>query len=124
MTTPPKKVLVVEDEKPIARPLALKLKFFGFDAKIAYDGEEALSILKNEKFDLILLDLVMPKVDGFSVLLELKARGDQTPVIVASNLSQEEDIKRAMDLGVKGYYIKANASLDEIVENVKKVLGV
>jgi DNA-binding response OmpR family regulator len=119
-----KKILIVEDEKLIIKPLELKLKLSGFATGVAYDGEEALELLKNEKFDLVLLDLMMPKVDGFAVLTELKKRGDKTPVIVASNLNQMDDISRALELGVNSYYVKSNTSLGEIVENIKKALNV
>jgi two-component system, OmpR family, response regulator VicR len=119
-----KKVLIVEDERLIAKPLALKLQLSGFKAKNAYDGDEALTILEKEKFDLILLDLMMPKVDGYGVLAELKKRGNQTPVIVASNLDQESDISRALDLGVDNYYVKAAITFDEIVEKIKKTLDI
>ncbi|MFA5248361.1 MAG: response regulator [Patescibacteria group bacterium] len=119
-----KKILIVEDEKLIIKPLELKLKLSGFETGVAYNGEEALEILKNEKFDLVLLDLMMPRVDGFAVLIELKKRGDETPVIVASNLNQMDDISRALELGVNSYYVKSNTSLSEIVENIRKALNV
>ncbi|HTX87037.1 MAG TPA: response regulator [Candidatus Nanoarchaeia archaeon] len=122
MTTSAKKILIVEDERLIAKPLALKLRFAGFEVANAYDGEEALLILEKEKFDLILLDLLMPKVDGFEFLSRLRSRGDQTSVIVASNLNQEKDISRVLELGVTSYYVKTDTSLDEIVDNVKAAL--
>lgn len=118
-----KKILIVEDERLIAKPLAMKLQFSGFEVKNAYDGAEALSAMANEKFDLVLLDLMMPKVDGFDVLSELKKRGDMTPVIVASNLSQEKDISRVLELGVTSYYVKTNTTLEEIVTNIKMALN-
>lgn len=108
----------------IAKPLAMKLQFAGFEVKNAFDGAEALEMLANEKFDLVLLDLMMPKVDGFDVLTQLKERGDMTPVIVASNLSQEKDISRVLELGVTSYYVKTNTTLDEIVSNIKMALNI
>ena len=122
MPGPTKKILIVEDERLIAKPLGMKLQFAGFETKNAYDGDEALAILENEKFDLVLLDLMMPKVDGFDVLTKLKAKGDMTPVIIASNLNQEKDISRVLELGVTSYYVKSDTTLDEIVENVKMAL--
>jgi DNA-binding response OmpR family regulator len=119
----PKKILIVEDEKMIVKPLDMKLKLSGFDTKVANDGEEAMAILDKEKFDLILLDLMMPKMDGFGVLAEMKKRGDMTPVIVATNLNQEGDISKALELGVSNYYVKADTSLSDIVENVKNALN-
>jgi DNA-binding response OmpR family regulator len=119
-----KKILIVEDEKLIVKPLEMKLKLSGFQTGVAYDGKEALDILTKEKYDLILLDLMMPDIDGFAVLKELNKRGDQTPVIIASNLNQVEDVSRALEMGVKNYYVKSNTSLEEIVENVEKTLGI
>ncbi|MDD4901998.1 MAG: response regulator [Patescibacteria group bacterium] len=119
-----KKILIVEDERLITKPLAKKLQFAGFEVKAAYDGEEALAVLETEKFDLILLDLLMPRVDGFDVLTELKKRGDLTPVIVATNLNQEKDVSRVLELGVTSYYVKSDTTLDEIVENVKRALNI
>ncbi len=107
----------------IIKPLETKLKLSGFETGVAYDGQEALNKLENEKFDLILLDLMMPKLDGFGVLAELKKRGDKTPVIVASNLNQMEDISKALELGVNNYYVKSNTTLNEIVDNVKKAIN-
>ncbi len=118
-----KKILIAEDEKPMANALSLKLGSAGFETQAVYDGEEAITILKKSKYDLILLDLVMPKKDGFAVLEELRKMKISTPVIVASNLGQEEDRKKAMDLGAKDYFIKSDTTLAAIVEQVRKVLG-
>jgi DNA-binding response OmpR family regulator len=122
-TTPPKKVLVVEDEELIAKPLTMKLKLSGFDVKNAFNGEEALEILAKEKFDLIILDLLMPKLDGFGVLTELRNWGDKTPVVVATNLNQAEDVSRVFELGVSNYYVKADTTLDQIVEHVWRAIN-
>lgn len=118
----PKKILIVEDEKPMANALSLKLGSVGFEIQIANDGESAINALKRDKFDLILLDLVIPKKDGFFVLSELKKLKITTPVIVSSNLSQEEDIKRAKELGALDYFIKSDITLVEIVEKVEKAV--
>ena len=120
----PKKILIVEDENLIVKPLEMKLKISGFETGVAYDGQEALDILSKEKYDLVLLDLMMPKIDGFGVLAEMKKRGDQTPVIVASNLNQMDDISKALELGVNSYYVKSNTTLGDIVENIKKALNI
>lgn len=123
MSEMPKKVLIVEDEKLIAKPLAMKLGLSGFVVSNAYDGQEALDILTKESFDIIILDLMMPRVDGFDVLNELNKRGDTTPVIVATNLNQESDISKVLEAGVTNYYVKADYSLDEIVTKVKEMLN-
>jgi DNA-binding response OmpR family regulator len=116
-----KKVLVVEDEEMIAKPLSMKLGFAGFEVKNAADGQQALDILAQEKFDLILLDLLMPNVDGFSVLTELRNRHNPTPVIVATNLNQPADVSRVFELGCSNYYVKSDTTLDQIVANAKEV---
>lgn len=118
-----KRILVAEDERPIAKAMELKLNHSGFDVRVAFDGEEALKILETEKFDLILLDLVMPKMNGFQTLQEIKNRGIETPVVVSSNLSQEEDLKKAQDLGAIDFLIKSDTQISEIVERIKEYVG-
>ena len=104
--------------------MALKLDHSGFDTTTALDGETALEMLKKQTFDLIILDLIMAEIDGFSILAELKNRNNTIPIIVASNLGQEEDIKRAKDLGACDYLIKSNISLNDIVTTIKKILKI
>lgn len=118
----PKKILIVEDERPIAQALELKLTRSGLETKTVYDGEEAVKILKEEKFDLILLDLILPKRDGFVVLNDMKELNISTPVIVLTNLSQEEDFKRAKNLGAKDYFVKSDISLSKIVSYINEIL--
>lgn len=116
------KILIVEDEKPIAKALELKLKHEGYDAKAVFNGKMALETLETEKFDLILSDLVMPTTDGFGFLEQLKERKINIPLIILSNLNQEEDQKKAMELGAKGFFVKSNTPLAMIVEKVKDFL--
>lgn len=118
-----KRILIIDDEKPMARALELKLSHLGFNAKSANNGAEALKLLKKEPFDLILLDLVMPVLDGFGVLQALQDRKNTTPTIVLSNLGQDEDEKRARDMGAKDFFIKSNTPIAEIVERVKTFLN-
>ncbi|MFA6424126.1 MAG: response regulator [Candidatus Magasanikbacteria bacterium] len=118
-----KHILIVEDEKPMARALELKLNKSGYNAIAVFDGEQALNALKKEKFDLVLLDLIIPKIDGFGVLEKLKDNNNKTPVIVSSNLGQEDDITRAKGLGAKGYYVKSNTSIAEVIVQIKKILN-
>jgi DNA-binding response OmpR family regulator len=119
-----KKILVVEDEKPMARALKLKLESNGFVVGVAYDGTEAMNIISKEVFDLIILDLVIPGIDGFTILGELKKRNSTIPVIAASNLGQLEDINRAKELGARHYFVKSNTSLAQIIQLVKEVLKI
>jgi len=118
-----KKILVVEDEKPIAKALQLKLNSSGYEAQVAGNGAEALQVLGSGEFDLVLLDLVMPTLDGFGFLSQAREQGlEIPPVIVSSNLSQEEDIKRAKELGAVSYYVKSNTPLSVIVEKINQYL--
>lgn len=118
-----KKILVVEDEKPMARAMELKLSHAGFETTCMNNGADALeAILKND-FDMVLLDLVMPKMDGFTVLEELKNKKKDVPVIVLSNLSQEEDEKKAKALGAKDFLIKSNTPIADIVNRVNQYLS-
>jgi len=119
-----KKILIVDDEKPMARALQLKLDHNGFETKVVYQGTDALQVLEKEKFDLVVLDLMMPNLDGFGVLKELQKKGSKVPVVVTSNLSQSEDEKRAVALGAGHYFVKSNTPLSKIVDYVKKALKV
>lgn len=118
-----KKILIVEDERPMATALELKLGKSGFFAHAVYDGTEAIKILEKEKYDLILLDLMMPKKDGFSVMEDLNKMGIKTPIIISSNLGQEEDINKAKKMGAVGYFIKSDTPISEVVNHVRRALG-
>lgn len=113
------KVLVVEDEKPLAKILENELQASGFNTKYASNGKEAIDLLANEKFDVILLDLLMPVMDGFQVMDELSKRGDRTPVIVITNLGQAEDKAKVTSLGAKEYLIKTDTPMAELIQRVK-----
>ena len=116
-----KKVLIVEDERPLAHALELKLQHEGFVVFVASDGQECLNMLKEQKFDVVLLDLIMPVMDGFQVLEQMKQLPNQSAVFVLSNLSQHEDEDRVLALGARKFFIKSDTPLSVIVEEVKKV---
>ena len=119
------KIVLIEDEEMLANMYEVKFKNEGFDLEKALDGAEGLAKAKAIKPDFILLDIIMPKMDGFSVLKALK-EDDTTkdiPVILLTNLGQDEDIQRGKDLGAVGYLVKANLTPSEVVEEVKKKLG-
>ncbi|MFZ2192698.1 MAG: response regulator [Candidatus Moraniibacteriota bacterium] len=118
-----RKILVVEDERAIAKAMELKLNFSGFKASVAYNGLEALEILKKEKFDLIIVDLIMPKLDGFGTMRAIKELKIKTPIVVSSNLNQDEDLKKAKELGAVDFFVKSNIPISKLVENIKKILG-
>lgn len=115
-----KHVLVVEDEKPLSHALELKLSHEGFTVTIAQNGQQGLDLLEKNKYDIVLLDLMMPVIDGFQVLTTLGQKGAMPYVIVLSNLSQREDEERVLALGAKKYFIKSDTPLSVIVEEVKK----
>lgn len=116
-----KRILVIEDDAPMARALRLKLAGAGYDVTVAFDGEEAMEKAESGH-DLILLDLILPKKDGFAVLQELRAKGDKAPIVVLTNLGQDEDRKRVFDLGANGYYVKADTALSTIMEIVDRLV--
>lgn len=118
------KILIVDDERAIARALELKLSHSGFTVSLASDGIQAISMLKEGGFDMVLLDLVMPNKDGFAVLTEIKNLAPQAKVLVLSNLTQEEDIKKAKSLGANEYFIKSNISLATLVSYIEKILKI
>ena len=118
-----KKVLVLEDETALAKALAIKLQNEGFDATTVENGELAIREIDTRSFDLAILDLVTPRVDGFGVLKHLREKDKNMPVFVVSNLSQKEDIDRVFELGANKYFIKSNVSLTEILEESKKALN-
>lgn len=123
MSDAKKSILIAEDEQSMAKILTKKLQASGYEAKAVSDGQEAVDELSKTKYNLLLLDLLMPKMDGFTVLSKLKEKGISVTVIVTSNLGQEEDIKKAKALGAKDYLVKANVSLAQIIEKVKSHLG-
>lgn len=116
------RILVAEDEKAYSRALVFKLQKNGFDAESAGDGEEALSILAQKEFDLLILDLIMPKINGFVVLEELQKNKNTMPVIVLSNLNQQEDIKKVEGLGAKMCIEKSNTSISDIIKIVESMV--
>lgn len=123
MITGSKKILIVEDERPLARALELKLSSLGFKTRTAFDGEEALSFLKTDKFDLMLLDLIMPNISGFDVLLKLQQAKNKVPIIITSNLGQEDDLKKVQAFGVLKYFVKSDVGIIEIVNFIKDFLN-
>jgi two-component system alkaline phosphatase synthesis response regulator PhoP len=119
------KIIIIEDEKTLLDAIAKKLEVENYQVQTALDGQEGLEKIKEDKPDLILLDILMPKVDGFEVLEKLnKDPGlSKIPVIIISNSGQPVEIERAMSLGVKDYLIKAEFDPQEVIVKVKNVLG-
>jgi DNA-binding response OmpR family regulator len=119
-----KSVLIIEDDIHISKVYEIQIKKEGFLAIIARDGEEAIRILENETPDLIILDLMIPKKDGFAVLQEIRknSKFSELPVLVISNLGQKSDEIRAMDLGATEYLIKIDHPIQELINKIKSYL--
>lgn len=121
-----KKIIFIEDEPALQKSLTMSLKAAGFDVVSAFDGESGLNLIMELKPDLVLLDLVLPKMDGFTVLEKVKKSLDisDIPVIVLTNLEETGDVQRIVGLGATNYLIKANYKVEEITAKVKETLGV
>ena len=118
------KILFVEDEPSLQKAISELLTQEGFEIFSAIDGEEGLKMAKKEKPNLILLDLILPKKDGFEVLKELKADSElkDIPVIVLTNLEGMGNVEKALELGATTYLVKANYELEDVLKTVKQHL--
>lgn len=119
------KILVVEDDAFLAGMYVTKLNLDGYDVELADDGEKAVRLAKEVQPEIILLDIILPKMSGFDVLKSLKedAATKKIPVILLTNLGQRDDVKKGMDLGAVDYLIKAHFMPSEVVKKIKSVLG-
>jgi CheY-like chemotaxis protein len=121
----PRRILLVEDDRFLRKAAETTLKQQGYTVITAADGEEALRVARSAPPDLILLDVIMPKLNGFQVLDALKK--DPTtahiPVIILSNLGQDRDVQQAMEAGATAYFIKADLSLQALVQRVGEALA-
>lgn len=124
MSMSPKRVLLVEDDRFLRRACEKSLRQQGFTVSTAPDGEEALRAIHTDPPDIILLDLLMPKVSGFEVLKVIRSdeKTRSIPVIILTNSSKETDIRDIEALGVAAYLVKANLSLEELGSQVKQAL--
>ncbi|MBI2430978.1 MAG: response regulator [Candidatus Levybacteria bacterium] len=114
------KILIVEDDSFFQKFYTSKLTEQGFTTIVAADGKEALAAVEQEKPDLILLDIIMPNIDGFEVLSKLKKNEitKNIPVIVFSSLGQEQDVKKAIELGATGYVNKSFFDFDQLLAKI------
>lgn len=119
-----KKILIVEDDTFILEMYATKLLNFGYDVLTATDGDEALKIVKDKKPDFILLDLVLPSVDGFDVLKAVRKnpKSKPIPVILLTNLGERKDVEKGLKLGADDYLIKAHFTPSEVIEKIQSLL--
>ncbi len=115
------KVLIAEDDHFLSSLLKARLEKENFSVKQTFDGEETLSVLKEFEPDLIVLDLIMPRLSGFEFLekISIDPQYNQIPVIVVTNLGQDNDVQKAKQLGVEEYFVKAKTSIDDLVTTIK-----
>lgn len=120
----PYNILIVEDDKFLRELISQKLIKEGYNILQAVDGEEGLDKIKKEKPDLVLLDLILPGIDGFEVLARAKEDPEvvKIPVIILSNLGQKEDVEKGMNLGAVDYLVKAHFTPGEIIDKMKRIL--
>ena len=119
-----KVILVVEDDSFLVKAYQVKFEKEGIEVLVATDGKEALAFLEKEPPNVVLLDLMLPILSGFDVLVAIRknSKWKKVPVLVLSNLGQSEDIKKCQELGIEDYIVKANVRINEVVEKVKKFL--
>ena len=120
----PKTILIIEDDKFLRELIARKLIKEGYEISEAVDGEEGMKKVKEEKPDLVLLDLILPGIDGFEVLSRMREESAlaSIPVIILSNLGQREDVEKGLRMGAVDYLIKAHFTPGEIIEKIKNTL--
>ena len=124
MPNEPKKVMIIEDDHFLSSLMKARLEKEGFTIVQAFDGEEAMQMLKEQLPSLIILDLIMPKVTGFEVLqmISITPQLDKVPVVILSNLAQDSDIQKAQELGAKEYFVKVKVSIDDLVGKIKTLV--
>jgi DNA-binding response OmpR family regulator len=120
-----KKILIIEDDKFLRELISQKLLKEGYDISEAVDGEKGLKSVQETKPDLVLLDLILPGIDGFEVLSRVKSDPliAQIPIVILSNLGQKDDIERGLKMGAVDYLIKAHFTPGEIISKIKGILG-
>ncbi|MFA6159724.1 MAG: response regulator [Parcubacteria group bacterium] len=119
-----KKILIIEDEETLQKALTQYLEEENFEVFGAMDGEKGVEMVKKEKPDLVLLDIILPKKDGFKVLEEIKQNENtkNIPVILLTNLESIEDIQKAFDKGATTYLVKSEYKLEDIVKKINETL--
>lgn len=118
-----KKILIIEDELILAEALKEKLTNIGYETEAVYDGESGLQKIKEKKPDLLILDILLPGINGYQVLEQLKKESITLPILVVSNSGQPVEIEKAKLWGVNDFVIKVNFSLKDVEEKVKNLIG-
>src|SRR3989339_523101 len=119
------KILIVEDDNFLAYIYKTKLELEGFKVTVATDGEKGLKMIQTKTPDLVLLDILLPKLDGFAILETVKQTDSAVkdlPIILLTNLGQNEEVQKGLKLGAADYLIKAHFKPAEVVEKIKKIL--
>lgn len=119
------KILIVEDDNFLADIYKTKLELEGFKVTVASDGEKGLKLIQTKTPDLVLLDILLPKLDGFAILETVKngePPAKDVPIILLTNLGQNEEVQKGLRLGAVDYLIKAHFKPAEVVEKIKKIL--
>ena len=118
-----KKIMIIEDDHFLSSLVKARLEKDGFAVVQAFDGDQAITLLRTEVPNLVMLDLVMPKINGFDVLktISLTPGLERIPVVIVSNLAQDSDIEKAKELGAKEYFVKVKISIDDLVEKIKSL---
>ena len=124
MTPVPAKVLIVEDDRYISKMYQLKLSLDGMDTQVAENGRIGVEKIKEFKPDVVLLDILMPEMDGFEVLKTVKSDPElkDIPIIILSNLGQEDHIQKGLALGAIGFIVKSQYTPSKVVEKIKQAL--
>jgi len=115
-----KTIVIVEDESVLLKALNIEVLNAGFEVLVAMDGKSGLNLIKANKPDLVLLDLLLPKMDGYAVLAALKkdSKTKDIPVVILSNFGESENIEKAMELGAVDYFVKSSTDLGEVVKKI------
>jgi len=118
--TTKKTIVIVEDESVLLKALNIEVLNAGFEVLVAMDGKSGLNLIKANKPDLVLLDLLLPKMDGYAVLAALKkdSKTKDIPVVILSNFGEPENIEKAMELGAVDYFVKSSTDLGEVVKKI------
>ena len=119
----PKKILIIEDDRSLQTALVEALTQERYETTSAFDGDEGLQKAGAEKPDLILLDLILPKKDGYEVLAEIKkGPSANIPVLILTNLEEIDNVQKALDLGAKTFMVKSDFSLKDVIEKIRENL--
>jgi|TARA_B100001964_G_C13687928_1_gene360434 DNA-binding response OmpR family regulator len=124
MTDNKPKIILIEDEEMLASMYKTKFEKEGFEIDIALNGEDGLAKAREKTYGVVLIDIIMPKLDGFAVLKELRAMDvyKETPMLMLTNLGQNEDIEKGKKLGASDYLVKANFTPSRVLEKIKRAV--